>query len=345
MNTQTRPTRSHTHDASTRIHDRAAKRATNSAADRATYRRRAVRLGVAAAVVAILAACGDKKPGTSVSSTAGTSPLPGPPAIASTMPEMPPAVPAATTEPVKPPTPEETKVAWKEGVTQFEARDYEGAAVALQIAASGRPDDAGVHYLHGLALFKSGHLEEAEAALVRASSLDGGSIRTWTNLARVRLARGDFKGGLDAADQALTIDSGSADALHQRGRALEEMGRADEALQMFEQARAAAPDNGWIANSLGHLLLVRGRVEEAIPHLEVAGDRLPTVGFVRNNLGVAYERRGDLTRAAEEYRAAVENGDPDGKAAASLSRLEPIVGPVLASGGATPEETIPDPQN
>ena len=345
MSTQTRPTRNHAHDESTLIQDRATNRAAKPAAKRAAHRRRAFGLGVAAAVVAILAACGDKKTDTRVSSTTTAAPLPGPPSVTSTIPEMPPAVPTTTMEPVKPPTPEETRVAWKQGVTQFEARDYEGAAVALQIAASGRPDDAGVHYLHGLALFKSGHLEEAEAALVRASSLDGGSIRTWTNLARVRLARGDSKGGLDAADQALTLDSGSADALHQRGRALEEMGKADEALQMFEQARAAAPDNGWIANSLGHLLLVRGRVDEAIPHLEVAGDRLPTVGFVRNNLGVAYERRGDLTRAAEEYRAAVENGDPDGKAAASLSRLEPIVGPVLASGGTTSEETVPDPQN
>jgi Flp pilus assembly protein TadD len=293
----------------------------------------------AVGAVALLAACGDKKTDTRVSSTTSAAPLPGPPAVSSTMPEMPPAVPT-TTVPVTPPTPEETKVAWKDGVKQFESRDYDAAAGSLQIAASGRPDDAGVHYLHGLALFKSGHLEEAEAALVRASSLDGGSIRTWTNLARVRLARGDFKGGLDAADQALTIDSGSADALHQRGRALEEMGKVDEALQMFEQARAAAPDNGWIANSLGHLLLVRGRVDESIPHLEVAGERLPTVGFVRNNLGVAYERRGDLTRAAEEYRAAVENGDPDGKAAASLSRLEPIVGSVVASGSGTSDQEV-----
>jgi Flp pilus assembly protein TadD len=307
---------------------------------------RSITLCFAVGAVALLAACGDKKVDTRASSTTSTSPLPGPPAVSSTMPEMPPIVPVTTTEPVTPPTPEETRVAWKDGVKKFESRDYENATVSLQIAASGRPDDAGVQYLHGLALFKSGHLEEAEAALVRASSLNGGSIRTWTNLARVRRARGDFKGGLGAADQALTIDSGSADALHQRGRALEEMGKTDQALQMFEQARAAAPDNGWIANSLGHLLLVRGRVEEAIPHLEVAGGRLPTVGFVRNNLGVAYERRGDLSRAAEEYRAAVENGDSDGKAAASLSRLEPIVGTVVASGGETSDpQEVPNPQN
>jgi Flp pilus assembly protein TadD len=308
----------------------------------AARKRRLIAIGLAASVAAILTACGDKTTDTRAANVTQSTPLPAPP-VTGTTPEMPPVVPATTTTPVAPPTVEETRAAWKEGVRQFESRDYETAAGSLQIAATGRPDDAGVHYLHGLALFKSGHLEEAEAALVRSSSIDGGSIRTWTNLARVRLARGDFKGGLDAADQALGIDSGSADALHQRGRALEEMGRSDEALQVFEQARTAAPDNGWIANSLGHLLLIKGRVDEAIPHLETAGERLPTVGFVRNNLGVAYERKGDLTRAAEEYRAAVENGDPDGKASASLSRLEPIVGPVLASGDepSDPEGSVP----
>jgi len=307
---------------------------------------------------ALLAACADK-PSTSRTTTTDTATTPvavpasttlgapsslvGPTGFGGT--------PAATTPegslptsepnlPEVPPTAAETKAAWQEGLASYDARDYETASARLQIAAAGRPDDAYVQYLHGLALWKAGHLTEADDVLARSSSLDGGSIKTWVNLARVRMARQDATGALAAADEALALDPGSADALHQRGRALAEGRRNDEALDALQQARAAGPDNGYIANTLGHLLLTMGRVDEAIPHLEAARDRLPEVAFVRNNLGVAYERHGDLDRAAEEYRAAVGAGDSDGKAAASLARIAPLVGPRIAGDPEPqPEET------
>src|SRR5206468_8450102 len=108
-------------------------------------------LAIAAFAIAALAACGGKPADTGSTSIRQTAPLPAPPSIGVT-PEAPPVVPAAVETPVAPPTVEETRVAWKEGVRQFESRDYEAAAGSLQIAATGRPDDSGVHYLHGLAL-------------------------------------------------------------------------------------------------------------------------------------------------------------------------------------------------
>jgi Flp pilus assembly protein TadD len=316
-------------------------------------------LAAGLAVAALLAACADK-PSPSRTTTTGNdnattpvalpasatlgapSSLVGPAGIGgmptATTPKGP--LPASgPTLPEIPPTAAETKAAWQEGLASYDARDYETAGARLQIAAAGRPDDAYVQYLHGLALWKAGHLAEAEDALTRSSALEGGSIKTWINLARVRMARQDATGALQAADEALALDPVSADALHQRGRALAEGGRNDEALDALQQARAAGPDNGYIANTLGHLLLTMGRVDEAIPHLEAARDRLPEVAFVRNNLGVAYERHGDLDRAAEEYRAAVGAGDSDGKAAASLLRIEPLVGPRIAGDPEPPQET------
>lgn len=292
-------------------------------------RRNRTRVGLAAglACAALLAACADKQaPSRTTTNRTGGTPSPvavpasttlGAPSPESTLPEV-------------PPTAAETTAAWQEGLASYESGDYETAGARLQIAAAGRPEDAYVQYLHGLALWKAGHLSEAEDALGRSSSLDGNSVKTWINLARVRMARQDATGALAAADEALTLDPGSADALHQRGRALAEGGRSDEALDTLQQARVAGAENGYIANTLGHLLLTMGRVDEAIPHLEAARDRLPEVAYVRNNLGVAYERHGDLDRAAEEYRAAVGAGDSEGKAAASLARIEPLVGPRIA---------------
>ena len=237
-------------------------------------------------------------------------------------PTLPP-IPAPSTQP---PTEEETRTAWREGVALYGSGDFDEASVRLQIAAEGRTEDAYVHYLHGLSLWKSGHPKEAETALTRSSELHKGSSRTFINLARVRLELDDPTGALEAADQAIVIEPGAAQALHQRGRALSALKRGDEALDTLQQAHQAEPANGYIANTLGYLLLRQGRTNEAVPLLESARTSLPAVAYVRNNLGVAYERLGEVDKAIAEFQAAVEQGDPDGKAGASLARLEPLAG-------------------
>jgi tetratricopeptide (TPR) repeat protein len=233
-----------------------------------------------------------------------------------------------------PPTAAEIAGAWKEGVALYEAGDYSAAIVPLQIAADGLPDEPYTRYLFGLALWKAGEIDAAERALGRAAELNPDAIKTWINLARVRLDRQDATGALEAADAALAIDAGSADALHQRARALAALARRDEAFEDLERARALDPGNGYVANTLGYMLLRDGRDADAVPILEAARDRLPQVAYVRNNLGVAYERIGDRGRALEEYRAAVEAGDSGGKALASIGRLEPLLGRPADGSGA-----------
>jgi Flp pilus assembly protein TadD len=246
------------------------------------------------------------------------------PELTHTGPAAPPAeFTAATVSPPQPPTAEEVKRAWLEGVSLYDERDYEGAAERLGIAASGRPDHTYTQYLHGLALWKSGELEGAEQSLHRATELDPSFLRAWLNLGRVRMERNDPEGCLTASAAALEIDGENADGLHLRGRALEAQGLADEALKALEQAHEADPENGYIANTLGLALINRERFDEAAIFLEMARERIPQVAYVRNNLGVAYERTGRLELAAEEYRAAVEAGDSGGKAAISLARIEP----------------------
>src|SRR5262245_11583920 len=175
----------------------------------------------------------------------------------------------ASTPPIDP------KTAWKDGVAAYQSGDYTTAASRLRVAVEQekRKDDPYAHYLFGLALWKSGQVDESEGVLVRSASMNEGSVKTWVNLARVRLDRRDFDGALEAADRAIGLDGGSSDALHQRGRALDGLNRGDEAVAALEQARGLAPDNGFIANTLGYLLLRRGKPEEAVAHLEAARDR------------------------------------------------------------------------
>ena len=294
-------------------------------------------LGLAAAP---LTGCTEKKPSVS------ERPIPPPtPATTGTQVTEQPVstIEGGTTEAA---TPIDPKTAWKDGVTAYQSGDYSTAAKNLRVAVEEtKKDDPYAHYLFGLALWKSGQLDESEVVLVRAASMNEGSVRTWVNLARVRLDRRDFDGALESADRAISLDGGSADALHQRGRALDGLNRGDEAVASLEQARSLAPDNGFIANTLGYLLLRRGRPEVAVGHLEAARDRLPQVAYVRNNLGVAYERIGDVHRAAEEFRAALQAGDSEGKASASLARIEPLLRDRIASQPVPEEVQEAQPQN
>jgi Flp pilus assembly protein TadD len=273
--------------------------------------------------------------------------IPGPAATASTVTVT--AVPEVDMRPlpVEPAaaSPREVDAAWREGRARFASRDFVAAAAELEIAASGRPDDAEVLYLLGLSLWKGGKPEQAEPVLERAAALDGGSSRTWINLARVRLDLDDSRSALEAADRALGIEPLSADALHQRGRALARLGRGDEALDTLSRAREAAPENGYVANTLGYWLIQAGRDAEALPLLEAARERLPDVAYVRNNLGVVYERTGRIEEAVAEYRAAVAAGDPGARAAASLARLHVVdpaaTEPVAAAGPSGESRGIP----
>lgn len=180
-------------------------------------------------------------------------------------------------------------------------------------------------YWRGIKLARRGDALDAAQALEESAALDPGAIKTWINLARVRMTLNDRRGALKAADGALQIEEGSPDALHQRARALLALGRVDEALESVSEAHEAEPTNGYYANTLGYLLLEAGRFKEAVPYLEAASQLLPDVAYVRNNLGVAYERMGDHAKAAAEFEAAIAAGDPEGKAAVSLARVKPPI--------------------
>ncbi len=237
------------------------------------------------------------------------------------------------------PGPEEIKAAWQEGLDLFQGKDYEGAATKFAIVALGREEVVDVHYLLGLSLWNSGRHDDADTSMTRASSLDPDSPRIWTNLARIRLDRDDSAGALQAIEGALAIEPDSADALHQKGRALFGLNRGDEAIEILSSARSLEPENGYIANTLGWVLIQMDRSDEAVRHLEEARDALPKIAFVRNNLGVVYEGLGRTESAYEEYRAAVEAGDSEGKASISIVRIEPFVEQILAQSG----ETLPPP--
>ncbi len=177
----------------------------------------------------------------------------------------------------------------------------------------------------GLALWKSGRLDEAAAAMEESAKLGPDSIKTLVNLSRIRNDQGDFEGALEAARAGLHSDAQDASAHFLEGRSLLNLRRVDEAVSSLTASLAIDPDNGYVQNLYGLALMRQGHVGEAVASLERASALEPDLAYVQNNLGMALELSGRTAEAVGAYRRGVEIDPGHDKVAANLARLEPTL--------------------
>lgn len=85
-----------------------------------------------------------------------------------------------------------------------------------------------------------------------------------------------------------------------------------EALEMIEKAVAAAPNDGYIIDSLGWAFYRLGRYEEAVEALEQAVILRPNDPEINDHLGDAYWRAGRKLEARFQYNIAASVDEEDG---------------------------------
>ncbi len=124
------------------------------------------------------------------------------------------------------------------------------------------------------------NLEIALRFCQRAVEIDAQYAHAW---ALIALCQADlhFRGksedsGLSAADKALSLNPGLADAHAARGRALAELGRFDEALTAHEESLRLDPDSYDVRFCFGRTCAALGRHAAAIEHYERAAELLET---------------------------------------------------------------------
>ncbi len=221
---------------------------------------------------------------------------------------------------------------WREGNRAYHNRQYAEALAYLRADAAARPERAYTHYMLGLALWKSGELDQAVAAMQRSAEINDASIRTFVNLSRIQNARGEYGEALAAAERALLLDADSATAVYQKARSLYNLGRIEEARAELASCIELDHDAAQAHNLLGLIRLQQGDDTEALAAFEIAARLEPAVSYIHNNLGLALERSGRLSEAVAAFRRAVEI-DPEHEAAAlSLARVESLVPAETAAG-------------
>ena len=141
-------------------------------------------------------------------------------------------------------------------------------------------------------------LQKAEAAAQQAIRLDPNNIDGYTALALARNFRGQFVQAEDLYKQALSLDPGNPDALHQYGLMLATVGRSKDSLPMRLRLQAQEPLVPIFNQVTAVVLWVNGRNDEAIAILKASS---PT--FVpRLSLAQVYASMGRYSEAADALR-------------------------------------------
>lgn len=197
------------------------------------------------------------------------------------------------------------------------------------------PESARAHFLYARALYLTGDMERADAALQRVIALDGDSDPAVVNLqGLLRAAAGDPAGALRALQNAFLRSRDYRFAMDW-GRVAWQAGRFEEAVTAFDAAAgtSAGRKELWPLVDKGRLLTYAGRLDEAIAAFNAAIDvfeatdpgeaRPGSPAYVEAyyRLGEVYERLGQVERAEVNYRAA-RTADPNyAPAVQALDRL------------------------
>ena len=212
-------------------------------------------------------------------------------------------------------------VTYAEAEAAFHAARYGEAIDLFSAYLDENPANPWVHYMLGLSAWKGGHIDIAETHLLESVELAPDHLKGRVNLARVLIEAGRPGEAQEQAAAAEEMDPASAVAKRVLARALAEGGDWQAAVDKYEDALWIDPGDTWSLNNLGFLLVMRGRYDDAIGPLALAVQLDSANATFQNNLGSALEGAGFPAAALAAFRSAAA-AEPDGKAAASLARLQ-----------------------
>jgi len=135
--------------------------------------------------------------------------------------------------------------------------------------------------------------------------------------------------GVGLIDDAIALNPSDAEAHNNRGTALKDLKRLDEALASYDKALALKPDYAEVHNNRGNALLKLGRLDEAMASYDRALALKPHYARAHNNRGTALLRLDRPDAALASYNEALrlkpdfaEAFSNQGTALCHLARLD-----------------------
>lgn len=170
------------------------------------------------------------------------------------------------------------------------------------------PERALFHFTNAAFHFERGDMVKAAEECGAAISLDDGQAKYHLLMGRIDERVGDNQGAVKRFRKAMSLDSAMIEAREALGRVLVEIKSFGEALPILETISRERPNVSTLS-SLGLCEASLGMTMEASNHLMKALKMAPGNPQVENAMGVLAGKTGNLEKAIEHFKKAVE-ADP-----------------------------------
>ena len=220
----------------------------------------------------------------------------------------------------------------QQGASFLDAGDPAGAEVLLDTYLSRSPDDPNGHNLVALAKHGLGRSDDAITHLQRACQLAPDEPSFVINLSVMLASGGRSQDALAALDNFLAQTPGHLDVLIQRVQILQSRMQFGEAIAVAQLAAALHPSVARAHHVLGVAFLKGNLPDDASSSFEEAAQIDPHSVDTWINYGVALKESGELEKAEDCYRRALEDAPDDpvihnnlGNVVATLGRAEEAI--------------------
>jgi len=158
----------------------------------------------------------------------------------------------------------------------------------------------------GLAYEKQGQEEAARDCYIRALAMKPDEAEANYYLALNLVRAGNVAGAIPFLEAAATASPGDPDAWRLLGECYFKTQDFANASRALEKAAALAPLDADLRVKYATALMATGRYDQGLAAVDAALRLKPDVSGAHNLSGKYYFRRGDLARAADEFRREVE---------------------------------------
>jgi predicted TPR repeat methyltransferase len=189
--------------------------------------------------------------------------------------------------------------------------ELDEAIAYWQRALESAPDYAAAYTKLGDAYFAKGETEASETAYRKSIELAPDDPRAFVGLGRILHFSNRNQEAEDALHRALEVGGRTPEVCMLVGTVLLEAGGLDAALELFEAAARAEPDEPWGHASMGLALHWLGRSDDAEAAYRRALDIDPRHSLALKHLGVLLQESDQLDAAAECFERLLEASPDD----------------------------------